>query len=225
MNVKEIKKEKRLEIFSWSLGASVVLLALIVWLQGLNGRLGNLSVYQIFPLLGLVAFSLMWTHYFTGAIRQLVGADKQVLARYFEVTSFIVLLAIVLHPGLLIYQLWADGFGLPPGSIYENYVTPSLKWAVTLGPVSLAIFLAYELRRKFNQAKWWKFVNYAQIAAMSAIFVHALKLGTHLQDWYLAIWWFYGATLAAAIIYQALYSWRIVPNPKTGNNKGTSKEG
>lgn len=216
-----MKKEKQLELFSWALGLTTVLLAFIVWYQGFSGRLHNLSIYQIFPLLGLVAFSLMWTHYILGAAKKIFGINDETTKKYFDVTGFIVLLAIVLHPGLLVYQLWADGFGLPPGSVYENYVAPSLKWAVTLGPISLAIFLAYELRRKFGHKKWWKLVSYAQLIAMVAIFVHALKLGSHLQDWYLVIWWFFGVTLAASVIYSELHKRRLVPSLKNRNNKST----
>jgi hypothetical protein len=214
-----MNKEKILQVVACLLGLLVATMALIVWLQGLNGQFDSLSIYQIFPLLGLIAFSLMWTHYVLGAAKRLLGIEEKSLKPYFEVTSFIVLLAIVLHPGLLVYQLWADGFGLPPGSVYENYVAPSLKWAVTLGPISLAIFIAYELRRKFGHEKWWKFVGYAQLAAMAAIFIHALKLGSHLQDWYLAIWWFFGATLAASITYTELNKRGLVTSLKNRNNK------
>lgn len=213
------EKKKILVSSAWLLGLIVVLLAVAAWLQGLSGRLENLSIYQIFPLLGLIAFSLMWTHYFIGAVRQLLNVDKKALKQYFEVTSFIVLIAIVLHPVLLEYQLARDGFGLPPGSVLENYVAPAARWAAVIGMISWLIFLAYELRRKFGQKKWWKLVGYSQLIAMAAIFVHALKLGSHLQDWYLVIWWFFGISLMASVVYSELNKRRLVPSLKNRNNK------
>src|SRR2546430_72150 len=108
---------------AWALSLGVAALAFIVWGRSYAWQFGHLSVYQIFPLLGLTAWSLMWSHYMAAIIRQLFGLDFAVLKRYFKLTSFAVLVLICLHPGLLIYQRFRDGFGLPPGS-YESYVGP-----------------------------------------------------------------------------------------------------
>src|SRR5437588_344845 len=86
---------------------------------------------------------------FAQTIRQLLGLDFTVLKRYFALTSYAVLVLICLHPGLLVYQRFRDGFGLPPGSV-GSYVGPRLGWLTLLGLVSLLVFLAYELHR------WYK---------------------------------------------------------------------
>lgn len=195
-------KTKTLKIFAWALSGFVAVLAFMAWGQGIRWQFSNLSTYRIFPLLGLLAFSLMWVHYVMSALRQYLKIDKQVLHTYFEVTSILVLAAILLHPGLLWWQLWRDGFGLPPGSYLQNYVAPTLKWAALLGTTSLFVFLAYELRRVFHDRSWWKIVEYLTDAAMVAIYIHAIKLGGQLQSgWFKVIWIFYGITLAAALGY------------------------
>lgn len=193
--------EKQLKTFAWGSSIVVAALAIYVWGAGLSWQLYPISSYTLFPLFGLLAFSLMWSHYIVSAVRTYFGKDKGITAQYFEVTSWIVLGAILLHPSLLIWQLWRDGMGLPPGS-YINYVGPSLRFAVALGSFSFLIFLAYELRHKFGKRSWWKYVQYANDVAMFAIIIHALRLGSHTQDdWFHYVWLFYAATLAIALAY------------------------
>ncbi len=117
------------------------------------------------------------------------------LEHYFRFTGYVVLLAIVLHPGLLIYQLFRDGYGLPPSS-YEHFVAPGLAWVTLLGSVSLLCFLSFELHRWYGQRNWWKYIIMAGDGAMVAIFYHGLHLGTQLMNgWYRAVWLFYGLSL------------------------------
>lgn len=198
-------KAQSLSISAWGLGLFAVMAAIAVWLEAMPGRL-RLDSYSLFPLFGLLAFSLMWTHYIVGALRRYHGQSKAVVRTYFKVTAVVVLLTILLHPGLLIVQLWRDGFGLPPNSYLENYVAPSGKFAVMLGSISLVIFLAFELKRKFGNRSWWRWVEYAQVVAMVAIFFHALKLGSELNvDWYRVLWLFYGISFILAVKYSYIY--------------------
>ncbi len=181
------------------MAAAVV--ALIGCGQGVNWHFGNLSTYQIFPLLGLLAFSLMWSHYIASVVRQVLGVDKSVLHEYFEITSVVVLVAILLHPGLLGWQLWRDGLNLPPGS-YWHYAAPAMKGTILLGETSLLLFLVYELRRKFSKVAWWKYVGYTTDLAMILIVIHSLRLGSQLQHgWLRNVWYFYGITLIGSLIY------------------------
>lgn len=194
----------------WSLTSVVVLLGIYVWANSFSWHFNALSTYTFFPVLGLLAFSIMWSHYMVGALRHnfLRGAD---LRDFFKWTGYAVLLLIVLHPGLLIYQRFHDGFGLPPHS-YETYVAPSMAWITLLGSVSLLIFLAFELKRWFAHKGWWKYVLYLNDLAMLAIFYHGLELGTqtHIM-WFKYVWWFYGITLIGALLYK--YAVRIQQHP------------
>ncbi len=205
-SIRSMTKAKEVSVFSWTLGSVVVLAAVIVWVGGIRGPF-HLNSYILFPLFGLLAFSLMWTHYIIGATRRYVGVPKQAVERYFKITGGIVLASILLHPTLLIYQLWRDGFGLPPKSYLENYVAPGGKIAVLLGSMSFVIFLSFELKKKFGKKTWWKLVDYAQVVAMVAIFYHALTLGGALSvDWFRALWFFYGVSFVIAVSYSYVFN-------------------
>lgn len=183
----------------WLLAVIVSALAIGTWGHSFGWRLGAINSYQFFPVLGLVAFSLMWTHYVIGALKNNLfeGID---LAKYFRYTGYIVLIAILLHPGILIYQRFRDGYGLPPHS-YESYVAPGMGWITMLGTVSLLAFLAFELHRFYARKPWWKYILIASDVAMVAIFYHSLRLGSQLQGgWFRIVWWFYGLSLIGLLI-------------------------
>ncbi len=188
---------KRLNVFAWTLSATGASLAVLAWGQGLKWQLEDLSLYEIFPVFGLVAFSLMWSHYVVAAFRLYFRVERPAIVKYFHATSLIVLAAILTHPGLLIWQLWQDNFGLPPGSVKQTY-----GWIAILGMISLLVFLAFELHRWFDKRSWWWYIERANDMAMVAIYYHGLSLGTHLQSgWLRYTWYFYGATLVAALVY------------------------
>lgn len=185
----------------WTLTTVVALLAVIVWAKSLGWQFGGLSTYSIFPVLGLVAFSIMWSHYMAGVMRRTFLKNVE-LKKYFKWTGYVVLVLILLHPGLLIYQRFHDGFGLPPGS-YKSYVAPGMAWLTLLGSVSLLVFLSFELKRWFDDKNWWKYVLILNDVAMVGIFYHGLKLGTQTHiKWFMYIWWFYGIALIAALIHK-----------------------
>jgi hypothetical protein len=194
----------------WTLGAVVIALATTVWVMTRLGDSRELTPYSSFPLLGLLAFSLMWTHYIGGTLRRYLGYAKFQTQTYFTLTSWVVLILILLHPAIFVTALFLDGFGLPPFSYLSVYTATASRIALLLGTLSLIAFLAFELHRKYAEASWWKYVELANIFAMYAIFYHALTLGGELgQIWYKAIWYIYGITLAIAISYSYKYKGEI----------------
>lgn len=128
------------------------------------------------------------------------------LQQYFSITGWAFLLAIFLHPGLLIWQLWRDGFGLPPESYLRNYIAPGLEWAALLGSISFLIFIAYELQRWYSDRSWWKYMTYLADLATLLIFIHSVKLGGTVQNgWFQIVWIIYGVTLLLALGYLRIY--------------------
>jgi hypothetical protein len=189
-------------LFAIGLTALTCLLALYVWANDNGWHFTNMSLYQVFPIFGLLAFSIMWSQYMIAAIKDIFGLASDFARSYFTYTSFLVLLAILLHPGILVAQRYKDGYGLPPGS-YETYVAPMQKWIVILGSVSLLMFLAYELKHWFDKRSWWKYIVLLNDAAILAIFYHGLRLGQDVRsDWFQVIWYVYGILLAGALIYK-----------------------
>lgn len=200
--MKDFAKKNHVAV-EWSLGALVVVSSLLVWFMAREPGDNALTIYDVFPLFGLLAFGLMWTHFVMGAIRRYANVKPPKNNIYGTASFGIVLGLLILHPGLLWLGLYNDGYGLPPASHVKAYEDQIL--FVGLGTLGLTIFLAYELRRWFGKKKWWKFVEYAQIVGMAAIFVHAIDLGNELQvNWYMALWWFFGISLAASIAYSEI---------------------
>lgn len=194
-------KERNLRIVIWLIGVGTTLAAIAVWTQvRIDG--GALTTYDIFPLLGLIAFSLMWTHFVSGALRRWLGLPKSTLRQYFTLTSWIVLVLILLHPSLFIVQLWFDGFGPPPFSYLSVYTALASQIALGLGTLSLLAFLSFELHRKFRSVSWWKYIEYLNVAAMLAIFYHGFTLGGELAvGWFQIVWLVYLATFIGAVGY------------------------
>lgn len=202
-----MKRTSYLKIFAWGLSFSVLTIAFVAWGQNARWHIFSTGTYLLFPLFGLLAFSTLWSQYMVVAARNLFDVDKSALTKYFSVTGYLVLLFILLHPGLLTWQLWRDGSGLPPGSELR-YVMPSLKWVVILGMINLTILLLFELRRIFAKKSWWRYFTYLVDLVMLSIFYHSLRLGTLLQHgWLRTVWIFYGATLVIALGY--IYSKRF----------------
>jgi hypothetical protein len=207
---------RQLNLIAWCVSVAASALAIIAWGDGLSWQLSTLGTYSLFPLLGLLAFGLMWAHYVMSAIRQYANLELQTLRTWFDTTSWIVLAAIALHPGLLVWQLWRDGYGLPPISYLQNYVAPSLRVFALLGTVSWFVFLAYELRRRYSKKSWWQFVSYGTDVAMLAVFLHGLQLGSQLQGgWFRWVWLFYGATLVVSLWYIYTRRFNAKPGAKT----------
>jgi hypothetical protein len=192
---------KQVPAIAWGLSGLAFALAVIAWGDSHDWQLSQMGSYELFSLFGLIAFSLMWSHYVISAVRQHLGGDIRALKHYFEITSAIVLTAILLHPGLLLWQLWRDGSGLPPGSA-KIYVGAAAYWAIILAIIAWIAFISYEFRRVFGKKRWWPLVQYASDGAMILIFVHALKLGGALRlGWYQGVWYFYGISFLAALLY------------------------
>lgn len=195
-----MSKENILKTCSWGLSALVSLLAVAAWSdQRLNGA--RLSLYDWFPLFGLLAFSLMWTHYIAGSIRRHLGVNKKVNKQYLKITSILVLALILMHPLMLNIQLIRDGFGTPPSS-YEAVYPESLRGVISLGMIGLLIFLAFEAKRWLSGKSWWRFLDYAQVLAMVIIFYHGLTLGAELAGgWFRFVWYIYGLSLLLSVGY------------------------
>jgi hypothetical protein len=185
---------------AWGLVLAVCVAALAAWGHTYSWHFLPFNAYITFPLLGLLAFSIMWTHYVMAAVRDIYKIPPEPLKRYFKTTSLVVLGLICLHPGLLIYQRFRDGEGLPPGS-YESYVAQGRGWITILGTVALLVFLAFELHRVYGKKPWWPYVRDASDFAMLAILYHSLRLGTDLvHGWYRGLWWFYAIVLIVILI-------------------------
>ncbi len=202
--------KKVFHFIEWTCAAIVLATVFVAWIQSRNIFERGVDEFSLFPLLGLMAFVLMWSHYIFGAVRRGMGVAKDQAGIYWPASSALVLVLIILHPLLLNYRLIADGLGLPPGSYELAYGNKAV--FLVLGTACLLVFLMFELRRWFRDAAWWKYVEYAQVVAMIGIFIHSLELGRELTlPWFLTLWWIYGLLLVGAWVYNYRYDSRVKP--------------
>ena len=197
------KDFNNLRIVPWLLMILVLAISFLAWGLNIGWNSQAITVLTVFPLLGLLAWSIMWTHYILGAVG-VAGYNLPENKYYNKYSAYAVLALILLHPGLLIWQQWRVNSLLPPGSIY-GYVENSLKLFIFMGSLSLLIFLSFEVlnRMKNHQRvrKYWIVVSVSQMLAMTLIFVHAIALGGVLnQEWFLFYWVCLGALLIPAFI-------------------------
>lgn len=144
----------------------------------------------------------MWLHYVVGALRTYLQLPTSVVATYFKITSYIVLLCILFHPFIFYVQLYLDGLGLPYQAVPSVYPKLLEQLAVYAGVVALLCFLAFELHRVFKNRSWWKYIEWANIAAMILILWHGFTLGGELrQPWFMVVWGFYAITFICAVGY------------------------
>lgn len=193
--------KEKFVLWVWALSGIVSVLALTAWGQGIQWHFSGLSVYQIFPIFGLLAFSLIWAMYVVGFFRGHLQINSVVLKNYYKIMPLIIFGLILIHPLLLSWQLWRDDLGLPPSSYLQHYVAPSLKWAALVGTTAWLIFLVYELRFKFRQQQWWKYIEVLADIAFVGLFLHALALGNQIKHgWFRYVWFFYGIVLLIVLV-------------------------
>ena len=179
------------KIFPWVLLVVVTISCFVFWGMYRDWSFEGITALQLFPVLGMYAWSIMWTHYAVGSIR-ILNSEVTKNKIYSKVSGYIVLGLILLHPGLLIWNQWSKSGIKPPESIY-GYVDDSLKVFVFIGTLSLLIFLSFEVFRRMISRpivkKYWNWVSLSQMLAMTLIFIHGMTLGGILDDRYAELYW------------------------------------
>ena len=166
-------------------------------------------MYQIFPILGVLAWVTMWAQYVVVTISR-YSAIKQ--PSFFRWTGRFVLALIILHPSVFLVQRFFDTGLLPPES-YISYVGPLSAWAIAIAIAALAVFLLYGIARRFRHRLTsrglWSYISLMQIAAMIAIFLHSLVVGSSTMTGYFAAWWwFLGLVLLPCLLLQIIQDFR-----------------
>ncbi len=201
MKSSENVENNGLSYVSWMLFVSVIVISFFAWLLATSED-ARWTWLGIFPLLGIFAWVSMWTHYMSG-VMQLFSYKQKGRKLYSSLTSGLVLLLILAHPTILAVNQWLTLDRLPPNSFY-SYVESSLAFFVFLGSLSLLIFLSFEYFGRASKKVWvrknWFLISMTQMFAMTAIWVHALFLGSTIGEleWFKFIWVVLGASLIVA---------------------------
>lgn len=193
---------KKIFKYSVSLGALIAILyPIFVWFNNADLSWDKTVVFEIFPVLGLIAFSIMWLH--------VIGSPfRKTLEQYFDykkfmaVSSIIVLISIALHPLLIYIGFWLIGV---PGSPF-TYAPGDQQYLIWIAILAWVIFVTYDILKKFKNtdffARHWQTVKLISTLGLFLILFHSLGLGGDLQMGALQyVWIFYGITAAIATLY------------------------
>ena len=169
-----------------------------LWVVGnnTNWSLDSSFVLNLFPLFGILAFTLLWLHVISGVfepwLRQYIDFD-----RFVQNTSLLIFVSIILHPLLLL---------IPVGFNFTLIFTYG-KFYIWLAIIGWLLLITYDIG-KFLKKKYNFFVrNWTKILLISNVgfvltFFHSLSIGGNLQSGPLRIVWiFYGITAILGIIY------------------------
>lgn len=178
---------KSIAAIIWTGTALVYLLPMLAWGANLDWNSDQLDPYSVFPIFGLWAFAQMWLHYAVAPIKRR-NPDSFDYKPWYRVTSNLVLVFILLHPAILVFETLKNG--ITPFS----YVDSSQLVYLLIAYVALAAFLLYDIADKFQKSSFWKLhfdkIKLASIVAMLLIFAHSLMLGSTLDEGWLRLVWF-----------------------------------
>lgn len=168
------------------------------WLGALDWNLNELTAFKVFPVLGLLAFNIMWFHLMVAWYKRYhpISYDYR---SFFRQTSNLVLVLIIAHPLILFAKTLS--LGIKP----LEYVSPNAQPFMIFGGIALLVFLSYEVvdhvRDKPIVKNNWPIVVGLNRAAMILIFYHSLKLGSNLQSGPFKVLWIgFGLSLAAYFV-------------------------
>jgi hypothetical protein len=190
----------------WALFVTVILaFPVFVWGTDLNWQLGRVTFYAFFPLLGLLAFSLMWTQIIAVSLKPYLEKYAVPVDEFLKRTGIFVLLLIIFHPLLLDVAQYQLGAGLPTQSLY-SYEPPMLRVFITYALIAWFIFILSEVSFRMQKVAWIRRLNpvveYVNYAAFFLIFWHSIHIGSNLQHgWVRDVWWFYGVSALFLLIF------------------------
>lgn len=179
-------------LFGWL----AVLVPLICRTQSIQWTPETNWIQNIFPMFGLLAFSLLWLHSISGAfepwLRKHVNFDV-----FVSRTATLILIAIILHPLLLLIDM---RFSLQDTFLYYG------KTAVWLGIIGWLLLISYDITKPFKKyavvAKRWNSILIISNIGFVITFFHALKAGSDLQSGFLKyLFIFYGVTAIICLIW------------------------
>lgn len=185
------------------LAALAVLAPIMAWANSFSWQFQSVGLYELFPVFGLLAFSVFWTQLILLFAEPYLNFSVQ---PYIKWSGLAFILFVFLHPALLALGQLLNGVGVPPQSFYK-YVPASFALFINIAIISWLIFMVTEVSfrlsnlRLFKSQKTKTAIEYFNYVAFYLIFWHSITLGQHLQlGWLKTVWWFFAVTATPVII-------------------------
>jgi hypothetical protein len=177
----------------------ILSIPIYIWGQSFGWDFSVLSLFLLFPILGMLAFSVMWT-------QTAVGCFSNYFSKYFNLDIFYaksglaVLILFLSHPAIAIIALLNTTGSANPFQL----VSDSQGIFLILAMISFIIFLSFELtlRWKTNTlAKIKPWIENASYIGIILVWVHSLNIGSHTgSGWFHYLWLFYGISAIIMIL-------------------------
>lgn len=173
--------------------------SILYWLDGIGWDVSRLSYLTVFPVLGLVAFTLMWGHIMVAYFRHKYP-DMFDYAAYYRQSSHAVLILIILHPLLLVLHQASNDL-----TVFD-YAAPAMRVFIVFGSLAFLGFMIYEVVNRLKEKpaikRNWQYVVAMNRVAFILVYIHGLMLGQHLASGPMRLLWlFFGLTTAAYYIW------------------------
>jgi hypothetical protein len=175
-----------------TLGAALAVLAPIV-AHIRNVSWGESSlIAAIFPIFGLLAFTLLWLHAISGVfeekLREILDFDA-----FVHWTASLILFSMLAHPLLLLILI-------------KFKISLLFNDDIALGALGLLLLLSYDFFKPFKKSgsfsRHWNKILIVSNIGFVLTFFHSLELGSDLQTGFMhSLWLFYGVTAILALIY------------------------
>jgi hypothetical protein len=175
--------------------AAIVAVLVPVGVHIINAPWENSSlIAAVFPIFGLLAFTLLWLHAISGAfegwLRERFNFDT-----FVHWTATIILVSILLHPILLLILLKGNIAMILSGGL-----------PIWLGLIGLVLLLTYDIGKALKKyeffTKNWNWILIISNIGFVLTLFHSLKIGSDLQSGFMrSLWIFYGVTAIAALVY------------------------
>lgn len=180
-----------------------------VWGSNLDWEWDEIGLLELFPLLGLIAFSTMWWHFLTGFIRRL-RPDVDKFRGLHQASAYWVFASFMLHPLLLVIWGIQEEIGTP-WEIYEDYAGPKNMVFIVIGLLALGGFLLFDLARVLSGSKLLKrhrgLIMLISDISFVLILIHSLNLGGDLREgWFRVYWLLLGISGIGFIIYRYYFN-------------------
>jgi len=202
---------KRSAIASLSMVVSTLAIggaAFLSWAEPFKGRLWPMSPYAISPLFDMLASAFACLVVYMLAVRSVSPEPKQPRPWLLRLLTILFICVLLLHPGTLFWQLWRDGYGLPPLS-YMHFYTPDQQWPIVIGTLGYGLVFGVALVTIKRARMPGKALTGTLLIGIISMYVYALLANVFIVEWYRPIFIGYGAAAALALLLMGV-RWRRI---------------
>lgn len=171
------------------------------FLSGVDFQTFNLL---IFPLVGLYAFTLLWSQFVIGSARSVLRKlVHPAIITFHRRQGVLIFLLAWLHPTLRFFGIGLDQY-------FKSWnVTPTLVPYLWLGYLQLFLLTLTAGTALLRKLPWlktrWHTIHYLNYAVFVLVWIHSWVLGSDVQTTNLRyLWYFFGLTAVASTLVRVL---------------------